>query len=204
MPARMVSVNLLEHDDVGDSPLGHIITWATTYGRYIMILTEVIVLIAFFSRFSLDRKLADLNEQIEQKQAIIEANMPTELEIKSVQNDLAEIKSLMASQEKPVTTLALIKTLLPADVYFDLLTISGPTVTADVVAGTIQGFSVFLGNLQSVGKFQTIDIAEIKKEPLKGIVFKFTAKTEVLKPKADQKRNITNPVGSVNKTGEQL
>ncbi|OGG01363.1 hypothetical protein A2Z33_02330 [Candidatus Gottesmanbacteria bacterium RBG_16_52_11] len=152
-----------------------------------MILTEIIVLFAFFSRFSLDRKLADLNEQIEQKQAIIEANLPTEMEIRKVQQNIAEIKTLIETQEKPVNNLTVIKSLLPSDVYFETLEITPTGISADSIAGTIEGFSVFLGNLQAVGKFQAIDIEEIKKEPLRGIVFRFTAKTELPKPKTTPK-----------------
>ena len=66
MPAKTVDVNLLEKDDFSESPIGRIVTWAITYGRYIMILTEIVVLLAFISRFSLDRKLTDLNEAIGQ------------------------------------------------------------------------------------------------------------------------------------------
>src|SRR3989344_3425468 len=77
MPATKFSridINLIGEGDFSRTPIGRIVTWATTYGRYIMILTEIIVLLAFISRFSLDRKLTDLKEEITQKQAIIETN----------------------------------------------------------------------------------------------------------------------------------
>ncbi len=74
MPAQPVSVNLLDQPEFTSSSIARLINWTITYGRYIMIGTEVIVLVAFISRFSLDRKLTDLREEIAQKQIILEAN----------------------------------------------------------------------------------------------------------------------------------
>ena len=176
MPARMVSVNLLGREEQSESPIGRIVTWATTYGRYIMISTEIVVLLAFLSRFTLDRKLTDLNEAIDQKRAIIEANAPFEKEVRTIQSQLAEISTLIADQIKPVNLLLLTKTLLPADVYFESLTITKNSLTAETVAGTTDGFAIFINNLQTIRQFAMIDISDIKRVPLKGIVFQFTAR----------------------------
>ena len=67
MPADIVRINLLGSQDLEHTPWGRIVAWATTYGRYIMITTEIIVLLAFISRFSLDRKNTDLTEEVTQK-----------------------------------------------------------------------------------------------------------------------------------------
>ena len=74
MPADSIRINLLGQQDLEHTPWGRIVSWATTYGRYIMITTEIMVLLAFISRFSLDRKNTDLTEEVTQKQAILEAN----------------------------------------------------------------------------------------------------------------------------------
>ena len=90
MPAT-ISINLLGQEDLSHTPGGRMVQWAMTYGRYIMILTEIVVLGAFVSRFSLDRKLTDLKEEITQKQAIIEANSELEQNIRTLQNQLERI-----------------------------------------------------------------------------------------------------------------
>ena len=74
MPAKQPTINLIGEEEMAHTPVGRIVAWAVTYGRYIMIGTEIIVLLAFISRFSLDRKLTDLNDEVSQKQAIIDAN----------------------------------------------------------------------------------------------------------------------------------
>jgi Tfp pilus assembly protein PilN len=196
MPADEISVNLLGHDPIGESPIGRIVTWATTYGRYIMILTEVVVLLAFLSRFSLDRKLTDLNEAIEQKQAIIEANVPFETEILALQNQLAKIKTIISAQEKPIRILNAIKSVLPADVYLQKLTISKEVVRMKAIAQSTAGFTVFVNNLQTIREFTKVDMNDIKKSPAEGILFELNAQ---LMP---EKKPIVPEVQAADKEGE--
>jgi len=146
MPATSVSVNLLDQEELEHSPLGRIVTWAITYGRYIMIGTEVIVLLAFISRFSLDRKLTDINEEIAQKQAIIEANAPFEREIRALQDQLVKMKALLSDQAKIPEILSLMQSALPPDVYLGTLSVNNNKLSASAVAGTTAGFSQFLVN----------------------------------------------------------
>jgi Tfp pilus assembly protein PilN len=174
MSAKTVDVNLLEKDEFSDSPIGHIVTWAITYGRYIMISTEIIVLLAFVSRFSLDRKLTDLNEAIGQKQAIIEANQPFEEEVSKIQTQLARTKTLMSTQVKPVEILGITKNILPMDVMLDSLTITPDKIAAQATIGSTEGFAILMNNLQATKQFLKIDINEIKKLPTGGFQLQYT------------------------------
>lgn len=193
MSAKTVDVNLLEKDDFSDSPIGHIVTWAITYGRYIMISTEIVVLLAFVSRFSLDRKLTDLNELIGQKQAIIEANQPFEEEISRIQTQLARTKTLMASQTKPVEMLEITKTILPMDVMLESLSITPEKIIARATAGSTEGFATLMNNLQATKEFLKVDIAEIKKMPTGGIQLQYTVTLTQPKPIPVEKKPIETP-----------
>lgn len=175
MPASSPSINLLGVQDLQHSPWGRILTWATTYGRYIMITTEIVVLLAFISRFSLDRKLTDLNEEIAQKQAIIEANSSFETEFRSLQEKIRTIKTLIASQGQLRDVLEELQRLLPPDVHFESLTLGEGTLTAKTTALTTAGFSQFLANINQSVFLQNIGVGEIKKNPLTGIQFQLTA-----------------------------
>ena len=78
-----------------------------------MITTEIVVLLAFISRFSLDRKNTDLTEELGQKQAIIEANLDFERDIKSLQAHLTTAKILLADQAKPIEVVNILESLIP-------------------------------------------------------------------------------------------
>jgi Tfp pilus assembly protein PilN len=185
MPAEQITVNLLEHDSFEQSPIGRLVGWATTYGRYIMILTEIVVLLAFVSRFTLDRKRADLDEEIASKQAIIEANLPFEKQVRDLQSQISQVKSILADQSKSLETLTLIKSILPQDVYFESYNYSSNNLNFKATADTTNGFMIFMNNLQAVKQFYRIDVGEIKKDPLKGITFQCNI---LLAPEKTQKK----------------
>ncbi len=175
MPAKPITINLLGQEDLKHTPQGRIIGWALTYGRYIMIGTEIVVLLAFISRFSLDRKLTDLREEIAQKQAILEANKDLERDIRALQDKLVKFKQTTVNQKLPLDTLTTLQSLLPFDVSVDTLDIATDRLSVTATAGTTRGFSQFLTNLQAAKQFSRIDIGDIKKSLLTGIDFKFTA-----------------------------
>ncbi|MBI3955663.1 PilN domain-containing protein [Candidatus Gottesmanbacteria bacterium] len=175
MPAKPIAINLLGQEDLKHTPQGRIISWALTYGRYIMIGTEIVVLLAFISRFSLDRKLTDLKEEISQKQAILEANVDLERDIRLLQDELVKIKQTTSGQSVPLGTLTLLQAILPADVYVETLDIATDRLSVAAVAASTYGFSQFLTNLQAAKQFSRIDIGDIKKNASTGIEFKFTA-----------------------------
>lgn len=183
MPAKDLKINLIGKDDLSHSPWGRLISWATTYGRYIMITTEIVVLLAFISRFSLDRKLTDITEEISQKQDIIEANVEFEREMRALQGDLTRIQTLHAAQETPLTIIDLIQTYIPADVYLTSYDFSGDKLSVSAVAGTSEGFAQFLARLTTAQVISDISIGDIRRTPTTGIEFQFSAAVPSTKPK---------------------
>lgn len=182
MPATPIRINLLG-SDATRSPYSRIFTWAVTYGRYIMIGTEIVVLLAFVSRFSLDRKLTDLKEEIAQKQAIIQVNQSFESDIRSLQFQLAKIKDLFADQGKPWDLFTRIQSYLPPDTMLESFEQSGDRLAVSASAGSTQGFSLFLSRLQSDKTLTAVNLGDVTKEALGGIRFKLSAKTSLTKPK---------------------
>lgn len=176
MPAAPIRINLIGKEDFAATPYGRIVTWAITYGRYIMIGTEIVVLLAFISRFSLDRKLTDLKEEISQKQAIIVANQSLEADVRNLQTRLAKIKTLLQTESKPIDLLGHIQSFLPADTYLGSFELTGDKLTVAVNSSTTDGFAQFLTNLQSDRQLTDITVGDVTKDPLKGIQFKFTAR----------------------------
>lgn len=176
MPAQSVSVNLLDQPEFKSSSIARLMNWAITYGRYIMIGTEVIVLIAFVSRFSLDRKLTDLREEIAQKQIILEANQQFEEEYKHLQETLSKIKVLVNNQDKPTALFYQISATLPIDVLMSSYHAENNKLNIHLLAGTTEGFSLFLKQIQNVPSVTDIEVTEIKKDKLRGTEFRIIAR----------------------------
>src|SRR3990167_1463025 len=94
------TINLLSQKDFDRTLVGKLLRWALTYGRYIIISTEIIVLFAFILRFSLDRQITDLNEEIEQKAAIVAANKGFESSFRNLQSRTQQINTLFTGQNQ--------------------------------------------------------------------------------------------------------
>ncbi|MBI1869435.1 hypothetical protein HYS11_00505, partial [Candidatus Gottesmanbacteria bacterium] len=121
MSAQSISINLLPGGKDGKRYGGKFLQWALTYGRYIIIFTELIVLIAFFSRFKFDQELSDLHEIIQQKQAVISSVAEFETEVHLLQARIAQIKTIDRNHELYPKTLHLLDDLLPDDVVLKRL-----------------------------------------------------------------------------------
>lgn len=173
-PAKQPSINLIGEEEMEHTPVGRIVTWAVTYGRYIMIGTEIIVLLAFISRFSLDRKLTDLNDEVSQKQAIIDANRDFETEFRTLQDKLTKVQTLLSNPPTTTNALNTIQAILPTDVHLEELNITLDRVVGNVVANTTAGFSQMVANLQAASIFSQVEIGDVKRSPTTGIQFTFT------------------------------
>ncbi|MBI3559140.1 hypothetical protein HY085_01975 [Candidatus Gottesmanbacteria bacterium] len=118
-------INLLSGDGgVG----GKFLRWALTWGKRIVILTELVVILAFLSRFYLDTKAADLSEKINQKKAIVLASAEFEKKFRAA---VAKIDKAKAIENKIslMTVYDAAKTLIPADIAVDQISISDLTVS---------------------------------------------------------------------------
>ena len=60
------SINLLSTKDKSTADI--FLFWALYIGRLLVIITEVIALFVFLSRFSIDRKLIDYSDSIKKQQ----------------------------------------------------------------------------------------------------------------------------------------
>jgi hypothetical protein len=151
-----VPINLLPKTEFELSFWGRFIKWALSTGRYIIILTELVVIIAFMSRFKLDRDASDVGDAILGKQALLEASSNTEKTLRGVQSKLDWANQKIGGA--PKINLILDKT-FNANVIS--LTIKGADVT--VVAKTVS--ETELGNLiNRLGEdktFKTVELADM-------------------------------------------
>ncbi len=163
MPAKK-EINLLKKKEFDKSLLGITLHWALTYGRYIIIGTEIVVLLAFISRFKFDRDLTDLREEISQKQTIIEASRDFEWEIISIHNHLAQIKTGKSNQRKIVELMRYIETITPPDVFFDALLFNEQTVSLSTKALTSGSITTFINNMRLSPLFTDVRVDTLEQK----------------------------------------
>ncbi len=173
--AAQPQINLFPRKSFNQTFVGRFLQWALTYGRYIIIGTEIVVLLAFVSRFKLDRDLNDLREEIEQKQAIILVNRDFENEIRSIQNHLSQISAIKTDQTFAILLLRHIETITPADVSFEFLSVSNNSMILTAKSTSAEGLTLFINNLKQSPFFADVKVNNLKQEESKPATFDLTA-----------------------------
>ena len=156
MPAN--NINLLERTDFDKTPLGKFLRWSLTYGRYIIVCTEIIVLIAFIYRFSLDRKITDLNEEIEQKAAIIKANQQFETQFRNLQKRTQEVGNLFKNEDLAFRLLTHLQQITPTGAVFGSLSLKDDAVEIQGTTDSNSSFALLLNKLRTSDLLTNIEI----------------------------------------------
>jgi Tfp pilus assembly protein PilN len=143
---RPIAINLLSQDEFSQSAVGRVMLWALSIGRYVVVFTELIVIMSFLSRFKLDRDLTNLNEDINRQKAIILSYGNLENDFRFAQAQLELVRSTQ-NQLPPTDILALLSKTTPTDVRIDQLQMTDKGMQLSATALSTQGFVRFIANL---------------------------------------------------------
>ena len=170
-------INLLPQKEFAASTLGRILTWILSTFRIIVIVTEIIVMIAFLSRFWLDAQNTDLNEEIKRKQAAIAALLPFENNFKDIQKRLGVYSDLVINKPLMSDFLISFTSYLPPDIILTSVTFN--TDGFEIVGVSPSEITVqqLLANLQSYNKLEAVTLIEIRsnEKDLSSLSFKLKA-----------------------------
>ncbi len=146
-----------------------------TYGRYIIILTQITVLTVFFARFKFDREYADLQEKVQQKQAIISSFGDLEAEVRRIQQKLDNIGTISKKQNLSISLLQFFQEHVPRDTKFSSISYDGQSIAINVSLSSMRSFNVLLSQLQTEGWFSEILVEDINRRPDGRIVVQIRA-----------------------------
>jgi Tfp pilus assembly protein PilN len=181
MPAKKEpKINLLPQEEFEGSIVGRILKWALSTFRIIVIITEMVVMAAFLSRFWLDARNSDLNEKIKEKQAILTASSDFEKDFRKVQKRLT-IASALFSISKPASSLSIIASYLPADVFISSLSFAEDSVQIKGVALNEKSVAQFIANLESDKKIKEVALSQIDSSKEEDSSLVFTLKVILMK-----------------------
>jgi Tfp pilus assembly protein PilN len=151
MAARKKSaqINLLPQEQFAASTTGRVLTWALSTFRVIVIITELVVIVAFLSRFFLDAQNADLTEQIEQKTAIIAGSSEFEKAFRLTQKKLQIFSELTASDKQASGVLSKIAISIPPDVFLESINLNDNTLAIVGFSPNERSIQEFVVNLEA-------------------------------------------------------
>ena len=160
MPKNKSSINLLPQEEFDASIMGRLLRWAMGTFRIIVIITEMIVMAAFLSRFWLDARNSDLNDSISVKNAQIAAQSGFEKQFRNIQKKLSIFKGL-AQVKKSAATLEKIAGKVPGDVTISSISLEQNKGQVKGVSGSEQGIAQLVSNLRADTFFKTATLGQI-------------------------------------------
>jgi len=169
-------INLLPKTEFEMSFWGRFLKWSLTAGRYIIILTELVVIMAFMSRFKLDHDLSDLNDAILGKQALLEASSNTEKVLRLTQARLNLADQKLKVNPVPSEVISKIIGLFPAGTFLNSIALVGSDLTLDLTSASESGLGTFVGALSTDTMFKAVDLTSVTSDSGSGVKFMIKAK----------------------------
>lgn len=177
-----IDVNLVPKDPFFDTAVGKILRWALSIGRYIVMFTELIVVLSFVTRFYLDRKMTDVNKQVSQKKAVIKSYADFEKDFRDLQEKAAQYEQVV-QQENIVDTFPLLAQVIPDGINLDELVLFPDKISLSGTVISQQSLNVMINNLQISPDFSNVVVSKIEAEggtTSSGFTFSLTARTGVV------------------------
>jgi len=179
LTAQKTNINLLSQDEFAASPVGKFFKWALTFGKYIVIITQIVVIGAFIYRFKLDQDLETLNESVNQRQAEVNSFQDLEHKVRVLQNQLETIKIITTGQVRTGPTLSSISQVTPLQIQLDTLSLSGDRFNITGQSLTEVGLATLIFGLQQQSNLSEITVNMVSTGGAKDPTLSFTLSAKV-------------------------
>lgn len=157
-------INLLPQRGFESTTTGRVLAWVLSSFRIIVIVTEIIVMVAFLSRFWLDAQNTDLTEDLERKQAVLSSSLNFEKEFKDTQKRLKIYSDLTSDKLSKATVANTISKLLPPDIFLTIITFNDREIGISGISPNEKSIQQLIVNLNSSDIFESVLLMGIKSD----------------------------------------
>ncbi len=144
--------------------------WALGIGRFVVIVTETVALVAFIYRFSLDRELIDLHDDIKSRQAIVKLLKDNEDAYRSLQARLELAKNFTDVEEQTSTIFSDINSFVSNDISITKLLLSENQVKIDAQMQSVSSLTNFVKMLKTYDKIKSVSIDRLENRTTNAII----------------------------------
>ncbi len=172
-----VKINLIPEDPFFKTILGRTLRWALSVGRYIVIFTELLVILSFVARFTLDRQLTDLNDAIHGQKTAIQAYGQLEDKVRLAQAKVDQYRQIEQRRNLSEVFPALSR-IIPTGVLLDELVINQKRVMLNGRTTSQTSLNTLINNLQLSADFSQISVDKIEASGQNEPGFDFSIRAE--------------------------
>lgn len=155
-------INLLQEKEKDIS--GKIIYFALHYLRYILVVTQIVVIAVFFYRFRIDQEVIDLRDELKQKQEIVQVSNPLLKEAQAIDLKTREIKDVLLKQKSFQLMLDYFLSVFPDKMRVRHMVINEKGLEFEGITTDSSVIKIFLDKLKADKAFKTINLGSIRRE----------------------------------------
>jgi hypothetical protein len=176
MPAHPSKVNLVPPSEFESGFWGKFLKWAVTTGRYMIILTEMVVIIAFLMRFKLDEDMRNLNEQINGQVAFLQSQSNQEIQFKRLQKKIVLANKMLMQRSEPTLMLDYLEARLQPEIVVKRRNITPYDITLTATTLSDRAMGQLMSTISADGVWKSLDVTELIGNKVNGIKFTISAK----------------------------
>lgn len=151
------SPNLLPRKSFEELPLlEKLVIFLSSYGRHIIILCQLLVVISFIWRFVLDEQLYQLNQKLNNQIATVKSLATTEADLREIQSKLALVKQIRSNSISIPDVLDTFYKKLPTSISFTTITIKQDKLELGAKTANLLALANLVKNLKQEPSFKEI------------------------------------------------
>lgn len=154
-------INLLlerEHDFLDKS-----IYFVLHYLRYVLVITQIVVISVFFYRFKIDQEIIDLKDELQQKQEIVAVSDPLLKEAEIVDIKTKQIREILVSQALFAESFTYFLDTFPLRLTIKRLDIHGGIYKFESSTTDPETIRTYLARLKQDRRFKLVTLGGIRR-----------------------------------------
>ncbi len=168
MVNNSTSINLLKKKE--NNTLDTFIHFAFTGGRFIVLLTETIALVAFLYRFTIDRQIIDTRDEIKANQTIVKQYEPLEIKYRNLQERLKHASQLAEEENSIPNQLTQIVRKKGDSLILTSIFVSKNIIRIEADTNSVSSLTNFVSILRNDTSIEDVSIDKIENRTISGLI----------------------------------
>lgn len=168
-------INLIGHKNNRKGVISNLNYFFFNYFRYILVITQLIVISVLFFRFTIDQKIIDLKEEIGQREELLKAIKPIIEETQRIDLKLKETKKILEAQDIFLYQLTYLIPKFPETIFLNSLSLTKDTAQMQGRILNPNHLQSFFNKIKSEKKYAEAILGQINRDET-GYTFNMTLK----------------------------
>lgn len=134
------------------------------YLRYILVLTQMVVILVFFYRFQVDQEIVDLRESVVQKGEIISVSEPLLKDIAALERRSSAASDIVLEQGTFQKVYQYFFRTFPSELFLTQLNFTDTGVHMEGYSQNIQIIRAYIARLQDEKRFTAVQLEYVKRQ----------------------------------------